>query len=162
LTLVTITGLVVFLPPRSAVEGFQMLLCHVKPMLLYHVTPIDCLAKIRREGLKPHRPGEVWGVCDPSMTRGKRVVWLTADPHEWKHDRHLNKKWRNPDARLLTIVISWRVKKLCHYLLWFDPDKRKAYNCQNNLAAWYVHFGTIKPEHIIDGLGRSAPKERTA
>jgi hypothetical protein len=128
------------------------LFTNYNPMVLYHSTPKDRLAKIRREGLKPHVPGKVWGVCDPSMTKGKRVVWLTADPHEWKHDRHPNKKWRCHDTRLLTIVISWRAKKLRHYLSWVDPDKREAHSCQNNLAAWYVHFGKINRNMIIDDL----------
>jgi len=77
----------------------MMFFTNTVPMVLYHQTSKDRLAKIRREGLKPHRPGDVWGVCDPAvwgvcdpaMTRGKRVVWLTADRHTWNHDRHRSK-----------------------------------------------------------------------
>jgi hypothetical protein len=46
------------------------------PMLLYHVTPKDRVAKIRSQGLKPHVPGKVWGLCDPAATRGKPIVCL--------------------------------------------------------------------------------------
>ncbi len=76
---------------------------NIRPMVLYHSTRKKFLPRIRREGLKPHLPGEVWGKCDPSMTRGKPVVWLTADPTQWRHDKHPRKDWRNPDNVLLTI-----------------------------------------------------------
>jgi hypothetical protein len=72
-------------------------------MVLYHQTPKDRVAKIRREGLKPHVPGKVWGICDPAMTGGKPVVWLTADQHTFHHAKHPDKKMRKPDAVLLTI-----------------------------------------------------------
>jgi hypothetical protein len=71
---------------------------NVQPMVLYHCTPKKFLPRIRREGLKPHVPGAVHGVCDPSMTWGKEVVWLTADPMQWKHAKHPRKSWRNPDS----------------------------------------------------------------
>ena len=121
-------------------------------MVLHHVTPKDRLAKIRREGLKPHVPGEVWGVCPPSVTKGRRVVWLTADAHEWRHDRHPNKKYRKNGARLLTVAVNWQDKNLHHYLSWADPKKRETFNGQQNLPAWFVYFGTIKPRGIVDGL----------
>jgi hypothetical protein len=35
---------------------------------LYHVTPKRLLPHIRREGLKPHVPGKLWGASDPSAT----------------------------------------------------------------------------------------------
>jgi hypothetical protein len=52
----------------------------IHPTYLYHCTLKELLPRIRREGLKPHVPGKVWGVSDPSATNGQRVVWLTADP----------------------------------------------------------------------------------
>jgi hypothetical protein len=127
---------------------------------IYHVTLKDRVAKIRSQGLKPHVPGKVWGLCDPSATRGKPVVWLTADPHQWRHPNHPDKSFRQPDAVLLTIVISWNAPRLKHYLSWFDPRKKGDwFYCHNNPAAWFVYFGTIKPAQIIDGLERPKPKK---
>jgi hypothetical protein len=99
--------------------------------------------------LKPHVPGKVWGVCDAKETRGKPVVWLTADPLEWKHDRHPRKAWRNPDVVLLTVQIDWSSPKLKHFLSWRDPGKRLSVFCKNNVLAWFVHFGPIKPSQIV-------------
>jgi hypothetical protein len=122
----------------------------IEPMVLYHVTRKDRVAQIRREGLKPHLPGKVWGICDPVMTRGKPVVWLTADKHTWRHVKHPNKAWREPDAVLLTILINWSAPKLQHYLSWFDPRKKLPWlDCPNNTAAWFVYFGTISPKQIM-------------
>jgi hypothetical protein len=113
------------------------------PMVLYHVTPRSRLAQIRRRGLKPHVPGKVWGVCNPSTTRNKPVVWLTADPTTWHHSRHPNKALRNPNQVLLTVMINWSAPKLRHYMSWFDPHKKKHWLfCKNNLAAWFVYFDT--------------------
>jgi hypothetical protein len=123
------------------------------PMVLYHVAHKNRLAKIRREGLKPHRPGDVWGSASPEMTRGRSCVWLTADSREWRHDRHPDRKFRNPKTRLLTVAIGWDSKKLHHYLSWFDPDKHgEAFLYRQNVPAWFVHFGKIAPEAVIDGL----------
>ena len=76
------------------------------PTVLYHVTKKRLLPRIRREGLKPHVPGKVWGASDPSATRGKRVVWLTADPTEWRHDQHHLKSKRDPDAISLMDILG--------------------------------------------------------
>jgi hypothetical protein len=128
-------------------------------MVLYHVTRKDRVAKIRRQGLKPHVPGKVWGVCDPAATRGTPVVWLTANPLDWKHDRHPNKAFRDPNAVMLTILIGWQTR-LHHYLTWLDPHKKSDWVSQNNLLPWFVYFGTIKPAQIIDGLERPKRKPR--
>jgi len=92
------------------------LLVGCRPTALYHVTLRKFLPSIRREGLKPHVPGKVWGLCDPDMSRGKRVVWLTADPTQWRHDKHHRKSWRNPDAHLLPVIVRWNDERLHHYL----------------------------------------------
>jgi hypothetical protein len=119
------------------------------PTYLYHVTLKELLPRIRREGLKPHVPGKVWGASDPSATDGQRVVWLTADPTTWKHHKHHRKSWRDPNAVLLPVLVSWRDKRLHHYLSWRDP-KRKEYFTPNpnNVPAWFVYFGTISPKSI--------------
>jgi hypothetical protein len=124
------------------------------PPVVYHVTLKKFLPSIRRDGLKPHVPGKVWGVCTPDTTNGKRVVWLTADPTEWRHDKHREKTWRNADARLLTVMVSWSDKRLRHYLSWKDPNKKEFLNSNQgqSVLAWFVYLGTIKPEQIIDGL----------
>jgi hypothetical protein len=125
-------------------------------MVLYHATPRSRLAQIRRKGLKPHVPGRVWGVCDAAMTRGKPVVWLTADPTTWRHAKHPNKKKRNPDQILLTVMIDWSAPKLRHYMSWFDPRKKKDwfFVCKDNPAAWFVYFGALPPGRIVGGLER--------
>jgi hypothetical protein len=141
------------------VRGTSMIGVVASPMVLYHVTRKDRVAKIRREGLKPHVPGKVWGEADPSITGGKPVVWLTADPHSWRHIAHPNKAFRNPDTVLLKILINWRAPKLRHYMSWFDPQKKQNWlYCQNNPAAWFVYFGKIGPSLIVDGLER--PRRR--
>jgi hypothetical protein len=119
------------------------------PTVLYHVTSKQLLPRIRREGLKPHVPSRVWGICDPDMTKGKRVVWLTANPVQWRHDKHHLKSWRDPDARLLTALVSWGDERLCHYLSWRDPKKKDNTYCSNNRLGWFVYFGTIRPELIM-------------
>ena len=119
------------------------------PTVLYHVTRKKFLPRIRREGLKPHVPGKVFGICDPDMTKGKRVVWLTADPVQWKHDRHHRKSWRDPDAKLLAVFVSWGDERLRHYLSWRDPKKKDDTDCTNNRLGWLVYFGTIRPGPII-------------
>jgi hypothetical protein len=119
------------------------------PTVLYHVTLKKFLPRIRREGLKPHVPGAVHGKSDPSMTGGKRVVWLTANPVQWRHDRHHLKRWRRPDAVLLTVIVSWNDKRLHHYLSWHDPKKKYWLTSANNFMGWFVYFGTIKQDHII-------------
>ena len=117
--------------------------------VLYHVTR-NYLPRIRREGLKPQVPGKVFGICDPDVTKGKRVVWLTADPTEWKHDKHHRKSFRDPDASLLTVAVSWKDECLRHYLSWRDPTKTEYFNSNsNNVPAWFVYFGTIPPERIV-------------
>ena len=120
-----------------------------RPMVLYHSTPKKFLPRIRREGLKPRVPGDVWGACDPAMTRGKKVVWLTADPSEWRHDRHPRKDWRDRDTALLTICIDWTSPKLKHFLSWRYPRKRQRVFCNDNMPAWFVYFGRIKPSQIL-------------
>ena len=72
------------------------------------------------------------------------------------------KKRRDLDRRLLTILISWEAPKLRHYMSWFDPNKKKHWlQCQNNPAAWLVHFGKISPAQIIGGLERSSRRSKT-
>jgi hypothetical protein len=138
-----------------------MIFMRIHPMVLYHVTVKDRVAKIRREGLRPHVPGKVWGVCDPSITRGKRVVWLTADRHTWHHAKHPNKSRRNPEGVLLTIMIPWNAPKLKHYMSWRDPRKKEPWTEHvNNPAAWFVHFGRVPPGMIIGGLERPKRKRR--
>ena len=84
-------------------------------------------------------------------------MWLTADPTTWRHPKHHNKKKRDPKFVLLTIMINWGAPQLRHYMEWFDPRKKKQWlHHQNNPAAWFVYFGTIKPEWIVDGLKRGA------
>jgi len=130
-------------------------------MVLYHATLKDRVAQIRRQGLKSHVPGKVHGVADPSMTRGKPVVWLTADPHTWHHAKHPRKAFRKSEAVLLTILINWSAPKLRHYMSWFDPGKKENWRqCQNNPAAWFVYFGKIPPAWIIGGLERPKRKPR--
>jgi len=126
-----------------------MLVCY--QTALYHVTLKKFLPRIRREGLKPHVPGRLWGASDPSATTGKRVVWLTADPTQWKHDKHHRKTWRDPDARLLRVVVRWDDERLLHYLSWRDPKKKELdpWTCSNNIFGWFVYFGTIRPGQII-------------
>jgi hypothetical protein len=119
------------------------------PMVLYHVTPRSRLAQIRRRGLKPHVPGKVWGLCDPSTTRNKPVVWLTADPTTWKHDRHPKKAWRDPEKVLLPVIVNWGDSDLRHYMSWIDPRKKDFWNHQNKPAAWFVYFGRISPKQIM-------------
>jgi hypothetical protein len=132
-----------------------MFVTNVTPMVLYHQTRKDRLAKIRRQGLKPHVPGKVWGVADPTITRGKPVVWLTADRNTWRHAKHRRKSFRDPDAVLLTILIDWSAPKLQHYMSWIDPRKKVGWwDSKNNPAAWFVYFGTIRPAQIIGGLER--------
>jgi hypothetical protein len=130
------------------------MLIRLRPLVLYHVTFKKFLSSIRRDGLKPHVPGKVWGVCAPDMTNGKRVVWLTADPTEWTHDKHREKTWRKPDTRLLTVNVNWKDKRLRHYLSWIDPNKKQFANSSQgqSVLAWFVYVGTIKPEQIIGGL----------
>jgi hypothetical protein len=136
-----------------------MMLHRIEPMVLYHVTLRDRVAKIRRQGLKPHVPGKVWGIADPAMTKGKPVVWLTADPHTFHHHKHPLKACRKSDAVLLTILISWKAPKLLHYMSWFDRRKKKHWlQCQNNPAGWFVYFGRIPPSQIIFGLERRKRK----
>jgi hypothetical protein len=122
------------------------------PMVLYHQTQKDRVAKIRKQGLKPHVPGKVWGVADPSLTNGKPVVWLTADPMTWRHDRHPNKAMRDPKQVLLVVRINWSNPKLRHYMSWRDPNKKEPgafwYEHKDNPAAWFVYFGRIKPDQI--------------
>jgi len=119
------------------------------PTVLYHVTKKRLLPRIRREGLKPHVPGKVWGASDPSATRGKRVVWLTADPTEWRHDQHHLKSKRDPDAISLMVLVSWKDERLRHYLSWRDPKKKEHFTGNpNNVPAWFVYFGTIPPKRI--------------
>ncbi|MGB3744180.1 MAG: hypothetical protein WBD11_06565 [Xanthobacteraceae bacterium] len=138
-----------------------MIFRRISPMVLYHVTVRDRVARIRREGLKPRVPGKVWGKCDPSVTRGKPVVWLTADPASWRHAKHHNKSLRNPDGVMLTILINWTAPKLKHYLSWLDPHKKEhLLDHRNNPAAWFVYFGRIYPGQIIAGLERPKRKRR--
>ena len=129
----------------------MILLADYYPTVLYHVTPKRFLPRIRREGLKPHVPGKVWGVCDPSATGGKRVVWLTADPTQWKHDKHHQKSWRDPGAHLLRVVVNWDDERLHHYLSWRAPKKKELMveTCPNNMLGWFVYFGTIRPDYIM-------------
>jgi hypothetical protein len=119
------------------------------PTVLYHVTRKKFLPRIRRGGLKPHVPGKVWGVCDPDVTKGKRVVWLTANPIQFKHDKHHQKSWRDPDGRLLRVVVNWDDERLRHYVSWRDPKKKEHWGSQNNPLGWFVYFGTIPPGQII-------------
>jgi hypothetical protein len=88
----------------------------------------------------------------PDVTNGKRVVWLTADPTEWRHDKHREKIWRNPDVRLLTVKVNWNDKRLRHYLSWIDPNRKIFANSRQSVLAWFVYLGAIKPEQIIGGL----------
>ncbi len=128
----------------------MMLFGNIAPMVLYHETPKDRVAKIRRQGLKPHVPGKVWGVCDPRVTRKKSVVWLTADPTTWCHNRHPNKAKPDPDRVLLTVIVNWQDPKLRHYISWRDPRKKMDwFENKNNPAAWFVYFGRIPPNAII-------------
>jgi hypothetical protein len=128
---------------------------YYKPMVLYHQTHRKFLSRIRREGLKPHTPGKVWGAASPKMTWGKKVVWLTADRATWRHSKHPQKDMRNPDTVLLTILIDWSAPKLKHYLSWRFPTKRCGLvDGKNNPAAWFVHFGRIPPAMIVGGLER--------
>jgi hypothetical protein len=124
------------------------------PSVLYHSTQKSRLAQIRRQGLRPYVPGKVWGVADPAMTRGKPVIWLRADRNTWHHSKHPNKKLRNPDQILLTVLIDWSAPKLKHYMSWFDPSKKKDWFLvsKNNPAAWFVYFGKIPPAWIVGGL----------
>jgi hypothetical protein len=128
-----------------------ILLSNYHPTVLYHVTRKRFLPRIRREGLKPHVPGKVWGACDASAARGKRVVWLTADPTQWKHDKHHRKSWRDPDAKLLRVVVSWDDERLHHYLSWRAPKKKELLveTCPNNMLGWFVYFGKIPPRQIM-------------
>jgi hypothetical protein len=121
------------------------------PTYLYHSTPKTFLPRIRREGLKPHVPGKVWGATDPSASKGKRVVWLTADPTQWKHDKHHRKSWRKPDTVLLPVVVSWHDERLSHFLSWRDPKKKELqpWSCPNNELGWFVYFGKIPPTQIL-------------
>jgi hypothetical protein len=120
------------------------------PTFLYHCTRKELLPRIRREGLKPHVPGKVRGASDPSATDGKRVVWLTADPTTWKHHKHHLKSWRDPDAVLLPVQVGWNDKRLHHFMSWRDPKKQESFTSNpNNVAAWFVYFGTIKPRSIL-------------
>jgi RNA:NAD 2'-phosphotransferase (TPT1/KptA family) len=120
-----------------------------EPTVLYHVTRKKFLPRIRREGLKPHVPGKVFGYSNPNMTNGKRVVWLTADSTQWKHDKHHRKSWRDPDAAMLAVIVSWNDERLLHYLSWRDPKKKYQLTCPNNFLGWFVYFGTIKRQYII-------------
>jgi hypothetical protein len=94
------------------------------PMVLYHCTVKSRLPQIRRRGLKPYVLGRVWGACDPVVTRNKPVVWLTADPTTWKHDRHPKKAWRDPEKVLLPVLVNWGDPDLLHYMSWIDPRKK--------------------------------------
>jgi hypothetical protein len=136
-----------------SMEAFQ-LFGSWHPPLLYHVTRKRFLPSIRREGLKPHIPGKVWGVCSPDLTNGKRVVWLTADPTEWRHDKHREKSWRDPEARLLTVMVPWTDKRLQHYLSWIDANKKHFHNSNQgqNIFAWFTYLGRIISEQIVGGL----------
>jgi hypothetical protein len=136
----------------------MIFLAEYYPTVLYHCTQKKFLPRIRREGLKPHTPGKVWGATDPSATKGKRVVWLTADPTRWKHDRHHRKSWRDPDAVLLPVVVGWDDKRLHHYLSWRAPKKKELLveTCPNNMLGWFVCFGKIPPSQIM------FPKRRAA
>ena len=128
----------------------MILLGGFHPTFLYHSTPKKFLPRIRREGLKPHVPGKVWGKSDPSSTRGKRVVWLTADPTQWKHDKHHRRSWRNPDNVLLSVMVSWQDERLVHYLSWSDPKKKILIEtCPNNELGWFVYLGRIPPNLIL-------------
>lgn len=49
-------------------KALQLMFCNFRAMLLYHSTPKDRLAKIRREGLKPH--GDVIRQENPSPFYG--------------------------------------------------------------------------------------------
>ena len=113
--------------------------CHAQEILAAHST----------RGLKPHVPGKVWGVCHPDVTQGKRVVWLTANPIQFKHDKHHQKSWRDPDGRLLRVVVNWDDERLRHYVSWRDPKKKEHWGSQNNPLGWFVYFGTIRPGQII-------------
>jgi hypothetical protein len=122
----------------------------IYPTALFHVTPKKFLRRIRREGLKPHIPGKVWGVTDPDVTHGKRVVWLTADPTQWKHDKHHRKSWRDPDATLLPVIVDWQDERLHHWVSWRDPQKEfRHWSCNNNVLGWFVYFGRIRPDQIM-------------
>jgi hypothetical protein len=129
-----------------------------RPTMLYHVTRKDRVPKIRRQGLRPHVPGKVWGVCDPEATRGKPVVWLTANPHQWRHHKHRDRALRDPDCVMLTIMIDWSAPKLRHYLSWIDPRKNQQMAGPNNPMAWFVYFGAINPAQIVGGLERPRRK----
>jgi hypothetical protein len=130
------------------------------PMVLYHQTRKDRLAKIRRQGLKPHVPGEAWGVDKPVATKGKPVVWLTADPTTWRHARHHNKAKRD-DGVLVTVIVNWQDPKLRHYISWRDPRKKWTF-CENpnNPVAWFVYFGRIPPAAIVIPRLRRAKARR--
>ena len=136
---------------RVLIRGAKMVVLNLlpPPMVLFHSTPKKFLPRIRREGLKPHVPGDVWGLCDPRMTHGKPVVWLTADPRDFNHSKHPQKDSRNPDVVLLVVGIDWTSPELKHYLSWRDPRKRDPVRCNNNMPAWFVHFGRIKPSQIL-------------
>jgi hypothetical protein len=136
----------------------MLLLGNYYPTVLYHVTRKRFLPRIRREGLKPHVPGKVCGVCDPDATKGKRVVWLTADPTQWKHDKHHRKSWRDPDEHLLPVIVSWNDERLHHYLSWRVPKRKELLpeTCPNNQLGWFVYFGKIPPSQIM------FPKRRAA
>jgi hypothetical protein len=132
-------------------------------MILFHVTSVDRLGSIARDGLVPQVPGVVWNDGDPALARltgGKPVVWLTTDPDEWRHDA---------GARLLTVSLAPNSKRLVHYLTWLhrcDPafydEMRIRYACEvaargqgaaQNVEAWHVYLGTIRRDQIVDGLG---------
>jgi hypothetical protein len=135
-------------------------------MILYHVTKREFLPSIRERGLVPHVPGVVWDDSDPNvaaLTGGKPVVWLTADKTEWRHDAHATNK--NPATRLLTVRLEYS-KRLVRYAPWLHKLNPQYYQdmqisyAQNvadglppqNVEAWHVYFGTIRPDRIIDGL----------
>jgi len=134
---------------RARINGRVLLAYRPTPTVLYHVTRKKFLPRIRREGLKPHVPGKVFGVCDPNMTKGKRVVWLTADPTQWKHDKHHRKSWRDPDAHLLPVIVHWGDERLRHYLSWRDPKGEELLCGENDHIGWFVYFGTIRRRQII-------------
>lgn len=142
-------------------------------MILYHTTRIKNLASIAREGLWPHVPGVVWDGGEPAvarLTHGRPVVWLTADGSEWRHDRHEERISCAPDTRRLSVRLEPNNKRLMAYWPWLQKHDLPAAACVNrwraeaqlglserpdqNVPAWFVYFGTIPPDKIVDGLER--------